>query len=535
MSLLDSIFNMTKEEQKSLLESLETSISVPSPIVLPKEVIDSFELPTEVDIEVELSNIKESLLAEIKAIEIHAPKGDKGDKGDRGPQGIQGKDGRDGRDGKNGSNGKDGVNGEQGVSIVNASIELDGTLVLELSNGNEIDLGEVVGPAGINGAHGAQGPIGLTGPAGDQGPQGPEGPPGLTGPTGATGPQGIQGIQGIQGEAGVTGAKGDTGDTGPQGIQGIKGDTGNTGPQGPQGEVGPTGATGPQGPQGPQGIQGVKGDTGDTGPAGTNGTNGIDGTNGTNGVGVPIGGTTGQVLSKVNATDYNTQWVSPATGTVTAVSALTLGTTGTDLSSTVVTGTTTPVITLNVPTASASNRGALSSTDWSTFNNKQATLVSGTNIKTINGSSILGSGDLTVSGGSGSGQLALTFNTASTIWTNMPAAVTILFGNAAAIQKANLSGYTQCRLLLNKLGVAGNTNSKIVLEYATSYTQTAATYIDIGTTEVSCATTGQNTYIDSGWINLATGAKADVFITVTGINGNGTLDPVFGAITAQFR
>ena len=57
-------------------------------------------------------------------------------------------------------------------------------------------------------------------------------------------------------------------------------------------------------------------------------------------------------------------------GTVTSVAALTIGTSGTDLSSTVATGTTTPVITLNVPTASASNRGALSSTDWTTFNNK---------------------------------------------------------------------------------------------------------------------------------------------------------------------
>ena len=58
-------------------------------------------------------------------------------------------------------------------------------------------------------------------------------------------------------------------------------------------------------------------------------------------------------------------------GTVTSVSALTLGTTGTDLSSTVANSTTTPVITLNVPTASASNRGALSSSDWTTFNSKQ--------------------------------------------------------------------------------------------------------------------------------------------------------------------
>lgn len=62
---------------------------------------------------------------------------------------------------------------------------------------------------------------------------------------------------------------------------------------------------------------------------------------------------------------------------VSSVAAITLGTTGTDLSSTVATGTTTPVITLNVPTASAANRGALSSTDWSTFNGKLATNGSG--------------------------------------------------------------------------------------------------------------------------------------------------------------
>jgi hypothetical protein len=61
-------------------------------------------------------------------------------------------------------------------------------------------------------------------------------------------------------------------------------------------------------------------------------------------------------------------------GTVTSVAALTLGTSGTDLSSTVANGTTTPVITLNVPTASASNRGALSAADWTTFNGKQNAL-----------------------------------------------------------------------------------------------------------------------------------------------------------------
>ena len=61
-------------------------------------------------------------------------------------------------------------------------------------------------------------------------------------------------------------------------------------------------------------------------------------------------------------------------GTVTSVAALTIGTSGTDLSSTVANSTTTPVITLNVPTASATNRGALSSADFTTFNNKQGTI-----------------------------------------------------------------------------------------------------------------------------------------------------------------
>ena len=62
------------------------------------------------------------------------------------------------------------------------------------------------------------------------------------------------------------------------------------------------------------------------------------------------------------------------TGTVTSMAALTLGTTGTDVTSTVATGSTTPIVTLNIPTASAANRGVLSTADWSTFNGKQATL-----------------------------------------------------------------------------------------------------------------------------------------------------------------
>jgi len=81
------------------------------------------------------------------------------------------------------------------------------------------------------------------------------------------------------------------------------------------------------------------------------------------------------------------------TGTVTNVSALTIGTSGTNINSTVANSTTTPVITLNIPNASATNRGALTTTDWTTFNNKQNALVSGTNIQSINGATLLQSGN----------------------------------------------------------------------------------------------------------------------------------------------
>jgi hypothetical protein len=53
-------------------------------------------------------------------------------------------------------------------------------------------------------------------------------------------------------------------------------------------------------------------------------------------------------------------------------------------------------ITSNVKLSSSTTTGVLSSTDWTTFNNKQAALVSGTNIKTINSTTILGSGDIAV-------------------------------------------------------------------------------------------------------------------------------------------
>jgi hypothetical protein len=64
--------------------------------------------------------------------------GAKGEKGDRGYDGVNGKDGRDGVDGKDGQDGAD------GTGVQDAHIDFDGSLIITLSNGREINAGDVV-------------------------------------------------------------------------------------------------------------------------------------------------------------------------------------------------------------------------------------------------------------------------------------------------------------------------------------------------------------------------------------------------------
>lgn len=71
---------------------------------------------------------------------------------------------------------------------------------------------------------------------------------------------------------------------------------------------------GPQGPQGCPGAKGAAGSTGATGPAGATGAAGPEGPQGDPGVGVPAGGSAGEVLAKIDGTDYNTEWVPQSGG-----------------------------------------------------------------------------------------------------------------------------------------------------------------------------------------------------------------------------
>ena len=86
------------------------------------------------------------------------------------------------------------------------------------------------------------------------------------------------------------------------------------GAPGAPGTPGAPGAPGDPGPKGDPGEQGPKGDPGDPGPKGDPGDKGPKGDPGPAGPGVPAGGTTGQVLTKVDGTDYNTEWKDPTGG-----------------------------------------------------------------------------------------------------------------------------------------------------------------------------------------------------------------------------
>jgi hypothetical protein len=125
---------------------------------------------------------------------------------------------------------------------------------------------------------------------------------------------------------------------------------------------------------------------------------------------------------------------------------------------------------ISMSAANSSTNGYLSSADWSTFNNKQAALVSGTNIKTINGTSLLGSGNIVISGG-GSGTVtsvaALTIGSSGTDITSTVATgtttpvITLNIPTAASDKRGVITGamYDEITKVANKLDVTANTSA----------------------------------------------------------------------------
>ena len=116
-----------------------------------KKVAENVQLVVEALKKIE-SDIRERFDSVGNAIEKRVITIKDGRNGIDGRDGKPGKDGKAGRDGAQGSkgadgrNGVDGADGADGVSVTNARIDFDGSLVISLSTGVEVNVGEVVAP-----------------------------------------------------------------------------------------------------------------------------------------------------------------------------------------------------------------------------------------------------------------------------------------------------------------------------------------------------------------------------------------------------
>jgi hypothetical protein len=145
--------------------------------------------------------------------------------------------------------------------------------------------------------------------SGEAGPTGPTGP---AGPTGATGPQGVSiTLKGTVANVGALPPSGNS--VNDAYIVTVDGDlyiwngtTWNSAGQivGPEGPAGPPGPTGPTGPTGDEGIVAQT-----EAPVNTDILWLDTDAEGYSAPGVVAGGTAGQILSKVDGTDYNTAWI----------------------------------------------------------------------------------------------------------------------------------------------------------------------------------------------------------------------------------
>lgn len=150
MSMLPNLDEMTDEDKLKVLESVQQSLKQSRELQKKKigenvQMVVSALKKIETDISARFENVAatiEKRVANIKDGQDGAP----GQDGRPGRDGVDGKPGRDGRDGTDGAPGADGASGQDGVSVVNAYLDFDNSLVIELSDGRQINAGEVLPP-----------------------------------------------------------------------------------------------------------------------------------------------------------------------------------------------------------------------------------------------------------------------------------------------------------------------------------------------------------------------------------------------------
>ena len=126
--------------------------------------------------------------------------------------------------------------------------------------------------------------------------------------------------------------------------------------------------------------------------------------------------------------------------------------------------------TYSIPRATTSANGYLHQDDFDIFNDKQDKLVNTVNIKSINGTSLLGSGNIVISGGGGgtvTSVAALTIGSSGTDITSTVAngtttpVITLNIPTAASDKRGVITGamYDEITKVANKLDVTANTNA----------------------------------------------------------------------------
>jgi hypothetical protein len=142
--------NMTNEQQMAVLESVKQSVAQAKE-VQKKKIGENVDLVVQALKKIE-SDIRSRFDDVGNSIEKRVASIKDGRDGQNGSDGRDGKDGRAGKDGAVGPRGADGLNGingldgEDGVSVTDAHIDFDGSLIIHLSSGRVINVGEVVAP-----------------------------------------------------------------------------------------------------------------------------------------------------------------------------------------------------------------------------------------------------------------------------------------------------------------------------------------------------------------------------------------------------
>lgn len=133
--------DMTHEDQMQVLDSIEKTIKE-------SKEKQKQQLKTNVDFVVQaLRNIKEDIETKFEKLDnklvLKVDRIIQGKDGLPGKDGMPGKPGRDGVDGAPGRDGRDGKDGKDGVGVQKAKVDIDGELVITLTDGTVIEAGKV--------------------------------------------------------------------------------------------------------------------------------------------------------------------------------------------------------------------------------------------------------------------------------------------------------------------------------------------------------------------------------------------------------